>query len=1301
MENNDAFAKAVAVRCLPFSAQADLTRATVELGEPQGCGAVNRSVWYRFAPETRTDFAGDVTAAFDVTVAVYRGDKLDGLQLVTCDLALPRAAAPGQPYFIQVGTYQDTFGGLLDSGNLVANLALEPSGEFNPKVMRTFAGVALDGIPAVRARLNYAWGVGTDAQGNLYIADSNNNRVRRVDRSGVIATVAGNGVDAFAGDTGPAGDASLSGPQGVATDTDGNLYIADTFNSRIRKVDRRGVITTVAGNGEYRFSGDGGPATQAGLDPWAVAADTEGNLYIADFNNSRIRRVDRSGVITTVAGSVPGAFLAQHGPGTSLGDGGPATQASLNYPIGVVTDTAGNLYIADYGNSRVRKVDRSGVITTVAGNGDADFSGDGGPATQASLNYPTNVATDTAGNLYIADQFNHRIRKVDRSGVITTVAGNDMGKFGDGGPATQASLNYPTDVSTDPDGNLYIADYGNNRVRRVNRRGVIFTVAGQGLSPVRDGSLASRANLDVPRDVVADAQGNLYVSDTANNRVRRVDLRGVITTVAGNGDYRFSGDGGPATQASLDAPGGVALDTAGNLYIADQFNHRIRKVDRSGVITTVAGNGKGKFSGDGGPATQASLNYPTDVSTDPDGNLYIADYYNSRIRKVDRAGVITTVAGNGLGLASSAGFDELEGASICQQAEDVEALRSWCRTVESNESVAENIRRVKDGIREVGGTVSRTSALLGDGGPATLASLNYPIGVATDTDGNLYIADTFNNRVRRVDSRGVITTVAGNGDPDFSGDGGPATEASLYIPERMALDRDGNLYIVDTFNNRIRRVDTHGVITTVAGNGDFAFSGDYGPATQARLSSPRGVAVDVHHNLYIADTFNSRIRKVDRSGVITTVAGNFGAGFSGDGGPADQANLNFPRAIVQDREGNLYIADTGNDRVRRVDRSGVITTAAGTGASTYSGDGLKATQATVNAPSGVASDPDGNLYIADTGNNRVRRVDRRGVITTVAGNGDDGFSGDGSPATRASLAAPQGVAVDAQGNLYIADTGNNRVRRVDRSGVITTVAGDGVRAYSGDGLRAPQASLNAPSGVTLDTEGNLYIADTGNSRVRRTDPSGVISTVAGTGRYAFAGDGGPAIQASLAAPSGLAVDPDGNLFVADTGNNRVRRIDRSGVISTVAGNGAFGLAGEGVLATEASLTVPSDITIDTDGNAYVADAGVGVVRVIASLTARAPTIPTPVKANRAVSRHAAAPSAHRSWAGSLVPADPAVAAPGTGSGVRTNAGGLTASRPVWWLAALLALSVAAALARRTRGAGRLRKHRGPGSAEPL
>ncbi len=631
---------------------------------------------------------------------------------------------------------------------------------------------------------------------------------------------------------------------------------------------------------------------------------------------------------------------------TVAGISGTAATAQVNGSSGVAADALGNLYIADRLNHRVRKVTAaSGNILTVAGTGSSTFGGDGAAASLARLNNPGGVAVDAAGNVYIADTINHRIRKIDAfTGIISTAAGGGS-SFGDGGAATSAQLNNPGGVAADAAGNLYIADTDNNRIRKVTAStGNISTVAGTGTSGYSgDGGAATSANIRPPYGVAVDSSGNIYIGTNDGHRVRKVTAStGNISTFAGTGSSGSSGDGGAATSAQLNQPRGVAADAAGNVYIAERGNHRIRKVDASGNISTFAGGGSSL--GDGGAATAAQLNRPWGIALDAAGNLYIAETLGYRVRKVDTSGNISTVTGTG-----SAGFS--------------------------------------GDARGFGG----------DGGAATSARMNTPIGIALDAAGNVYITDTHNQRIRKVNAAaGNVETIAGTGSAGFSGDGAAATSAQVNFPIGIAADAAGNVYIADSNNNRIRQIDAStGNISTVAGTGSSGFSGDGAAAASAELNFPRGVAVDAAGNIYIGDTINHRIRKVDAaSGNIETIAGTGSAGSSGDGGAAISAQVNSPAEVAADAAGNVYIADRGNQRIRKIDAStGNIETIAGTGSAGFSGDGAAAASAQVRTPNGVAADAAGNVYVADTWNHRVRKL----TPPPAPSPGTDPGTGSGQP----------------------------------------------------------------------------------------------------------------------------------------------------------------------------------------------------------------------------------------------------------------------------------------------------------------
>ena len=332
------------------------------------------------------------------------------------------------------------------------------------------------------------------------------------------------------------------------------------------------------------------------------------------------------------------------------------------------------------------------------------------------------------------------------------------------------------------------------------------------------------------------------------------------------------------------------------------------------------------------------------------------------------------------------------------------------------------------------------------------------------------------------------------------------------------------------------------IIATIAGNGTSGYTGDGGPAISAMLSTPNSITFDASGSIYFADSRNNCIRKINPSGLISTIAGTGTLGFSGDGGPATSAKLNFPWGVAVDGTGNIYIADSYNNRIRKVSSTGIISTVAGNGIAGYSGDGGPATAAEFNRPNIIAVDNSGNIIIPDELNNAVRKVSPAGIISTIAGTGVPGYTGDGGPATLAQLDYPTGVAVDCRGNIYFADDLNNVIRKINTAGIISTIAGTGLAGFSGDGAAATTARMNGPTSVAIDYIGNIYITDENNFRIRKVTPSGIISTISGNGIAGFNGDG-PAITAELNFPYGIAVLNDsGCLFIGDQENNRVRII---------------------------------------------------------------------------------------------------------------------------------------------------------------
>jgi sugar lactone lactonase YvrE len=570
------------------------------------------------------------------------------------------------------------------------------------------------------ARFRSPSGVAVDNAGNLFVADTSNETIRKITPDGVVTTLAGSAAY-IGGDDGTGSAARFNFPYGATVDSGGNLFVADARSHTIRKITPTGVVTTLAGLTGNSGSDDGSGGVARFNYPTGVAVDSAGNVYVADKDNHTIRKITPAGAVTTLAGSA-GEFGSEDGAGSA---------ARFVYPTGVAVDAAGNLYVADRGNSTIRKITPAGAVTTLTDNtGSAARFGD-----------PTGVTVDGAGNVYVAEKGNDTIRKITSAGVVTTLAGS-AGQYGSAnGTGSVARFSDPWGVAVDTEGNVYVADSGNDTFRKITPAAVVTTVAG---SPPQLGSTdgaGSAARFFSPRQVTVDDAGNVYVADFGNSTIRKITPAGEVTTFAGSAGQYGSADG-TGSAARFAIPWAVAADTAGNIYVADYGNHTIRRITADGEVTTLAGSA-GQFGSTDGIGDAALFNFPSGVAVDGAGIVYVADKDSHTIRKITPAGAVTTLAG----------------------------------------------------------TAGQRGSADGSGSAARFGQLTS---VALDDAGNLYVADTGNSTIRKVTPDGAVTTLAGTAGKSGSADG-VGSAAQFGLPYGVAVDSAGILYVSDSSNNRITK----------------------------------------------------------------------------------------------------------------------------------------------------------------------------------------------------------------------------------------------------------------------------------------------------------------------------------------------------------------------------------------------------------------------------------------------------------------------------------------------------------------
>jgi len=651
---------------------------------------------------------------------------------------------------------------------------------------------------------------------------------------------------------------------------------------------------------------------------------------------------------------------------------------------------------------------------------------------------------------------------------VTTFAGGPLGYVGAGsanGTGTAARFSDPTGLAVDPAGNIFVADYSSNTIRRISPLGVVTTLAGTPGTDGSDDGTGSAARFDSPRGVAVDANGNVYVTDSYNNTIRKITPAGVVSTLAGKPGYlEFGSADGTGSAARFNNPTGIAINADGILFVTDTNNGTIRRITPEGVVTTLAGAPFPASSGSNdGVGAAARFAQPEGICIDHLGNLYVADTVNHTIRKITPEAVVSTIAGKPMfqGSADGAGID---------------------------------------------------------------ARFDHPTAITTDSAGNLCVTDRENFTIRKVTPDGVVTTLAGR--PYFHGTtDGTGTDARFDRSFGIAADSHGNLFIADTINQVIRRMSGNGEVTTVAGSlPSYSFADGLG--LSARFRYPWGVALDVEGNLLVSDHFNYLIRKISPDGMVTTLAGLPGRPtWSTVDGTGPDASFRAAAGVAVDSSGNAYVTDRYDAVVRKITPQGVVTTIAGSADQRAYVDGV-GSAARFEGPTGIAVDTNGNIYVADTLISKIRKITPAGVVTTFAG---------------APLFYPRGLAVDGAGNVYVGDM--TTIRKYAPDGAMALIAGQAGSSGYWDRV-GPDARFNQVWGLALDSQGNLFVADRENHLIRMVTQDGTVSTIAGGGWHGVQGnygnvDGiGSAVRFYL--PTSVAVDESGVLYVADYGNGTIR-----------------------------------------------------------------------------------------------------------------------------------------------------------------
>ena len=968
--------------------------------------------------------------------------------------------------------------------------------------------------------------------------------------------------------------ARMSGMTGITVAPNGNVIVAST-NSEVDQIAPNGDVS--------RFVASYKP------NPHGLAFDSSGNMAVAEAGYYRISTVDSYGNdIGVLAGS-------SSSPGYSDGVG-DAARFTTNMD-GIAYNANGDLYVCD--NERLRKVAADGTVTTIAGStyfqdGDKDH---------ARFSYLNTTCSDSQGNLFLFDHGANLLKKMDALGNVVTFAGgggvtNNNSGWHDG-TGVNALFYDVAKIAIDGADNIYVLEKQGGRVRKVTPAAEVTTLAGSGSYSFYEGQ-GMAAGLGYPQDIAVAADGTVYGATVNGMGVFKIDTNGNVTRYAGTGGWGGA-DGDSLTEATFVYPGGIALDSLGNVYVADTYGQTIRKVSTSGVVTTLAGifNGAGLADGTGAGAL---FYYPGSVVCDSSDNLYVTDYGTNQLRKITPEAVVTTIGSYNFASYAAKPSLALDGSMYygggnylykIDLATGIQTTEVGYVGFKLGDGSQASLGYLSDvAIHPVtqeayvagGGFIAKITdagvVSLYAGNPnirqvqdGTLATayLSSPVGLTFDSSGNLYFTEYANHKIRKIDTDGNVTTVVGDGQSDIRP--GQGTLASIQYPTKMTIDANGTLYVIVSNNVEVVAIDSGLNLIEFAG-GSNSWVDAQGKA--AKFYQPRFITKDSSGNTYVTELYH--IRKIDSAGNVTLLAGGETSGsVNGVGRAARFLNL---QGITVDSSGNLYVCD--QNFIRKVSPTGDVESIAGD----YSAGFVDGTgsEARFNNPMGITMGPDGFLYVADFNNHSIRKVSTLGVVTTVTGSPYTPGYQDGSVST-AQLSGPIDIVSDAFGTLYIADKYNYRVRKIFAN-TVSTVAGNGNNAaVNGQGTGASFGPLNC---ITLDDAGNIYVADQAVLSVRKIDVAGDVTTYAGNGGWGYSN--GPALTTpAFEMPYGMHFDvSQGNLYVVDFNDNLIRYVFVKG---STPGSTTYSVSYVGNGNTAG--TVPVDTALYTNGSSIIVPGNTG------------------------------------------------------------------------------------------------------------